>query len=126
MEPQQVEKLKHWFDDYVVGFYGNDEFVNAHIKLKDTHSRRTCKEMLYLVDGLGLTDNQKRIAEVIALFHDVGRFEQFSKYRTYSDHVSVNHSQLGLDVISRTKVFDILDEGEKQGILDRISALWSS
>ena len=48
MEQEQLEKLRAWFDDYVAGFYGDDDFLNANIKLKEEHSRRTCEEMLYL------------------------------------------------------------------------------
>ena len=114
MKQGQLEKFRAWFDDYVAGFYGDDEFVNANIKLKEQHSRRTCQEMLYLAEELGLSDNQKRIAEVTALFHDIGRFEQFVRYRTYNDPRSVNHCLLGLDVLGRTKVLDGLEEKERQ------------
>jgi len=114
MEQQQVENFRLWFDDYVNQFYGDDQYVNANLELKDNHSRRTCQETLHLAGELGLTDNQRRIAEVIALFHDIGRFEQFIKYRTYNDVRSVNHCLLGLDVLRRTKVLDSIDEKEKE------------
>jgi hypothetical protein len=114
MEQKQLEKFRAWFDDYVAEFYGNDEFVNANIKLKEQHSRRTCEEMLYLAKELGLSDNQKRIAEVIAIFHDIGRFEQFVRYRTYNDPRSVNHCLLGLDVLRRMKMLDGLERKERQ------------
>jgi hypothetical protein len=114
MEQGQLEKFRAWFDKYVAGFYGNDEFVNANIKLKEEHSRRTCEEMLYLADELELSENQKQTAEVIALFHDIGRFEQFTIYRTYNDPRSVNHCLLGLDVLGRTKVLDELKKKERQ------------
>jgi len=114
MERDKIEKFRAWFDDYVAGFYGDDEFVNANIKLKEEHSRRTCEEMLYLAEELRLSDEQKQTAEVIALFHDIGRFEQFVKYRTYNDPKSVNHCLLGLDVLHRTKVLNGLEEKESQ------------
>ena len=114
MRQEKLEQFKKWFDDYVAGFYGDDEFVNANVKLKEEHSRRTCEEMRYLTNELGLTANQRRIAVAIALFHDIGRFKQFVKYRTYNDHRSVNHCLLGLEVLRETKVFESLKEKEKQ------------
>jgi hypothetical protein len=114
MEQEQLEKFKVWFDNYVAGFYGDDEFINANIKLKDKHTWRTCEEMLYLGGQLGLSGNQMRVAEVIALFHDIGRFEQFVRFRTYNDPRSLNHCLLGLDVLRRTKVLDVLDSHERQ------------
>jgi HD superfamily phosphohydrolase YqeK len=112
MEQRQLEKLKVWFDDYVAGFYGDDEYTNANIKLKEEHTRRVCEETLYLADELGLKRNQKRIAEVIAIFHDIGRFEQFIKYQTYHDPKSVNHCQLALEVLNDTKVLDGIENKE--------------
>ncbi|MHC4461933.1 MAG: HD domain-containing protein [Planctomycetota bacterium] len=114
MEQRQLEKFSAWFDDYVAGFYGDEEAVNVNLKLKEEHSRRVCEEMLYLVEELDLADNQKRIAEVIALFHDIGRFVQFIKYRTYSDVRSVNHCLLGLKVLREAKVFEAVERKERQ------------
>ncbi len=114
MKQEQLEKFKAWFDDYVAGFYGDDEFINANIKLKDEHSRRTCQEMLELADELGLSAGKRRTAEAVALLHDIGRFEQFVKYRTYNDPRSVNHCLLGLEVLRRMRVLGELEDEERQ------------
>ena len=114
MEQEQLEKFKAWFGDYVAGFYGNDQFINANIELKEEHSWRTCEQMRYLADELKLSDNQRQIAEVISLFHDIGRFEQFIKYRTYNDPGSVDHCLLGLEVLRRAKVFEVLESEERE------------
>jgi len=114
MKPKQVENYKKWFNKYVCEFYGDDEFVNANIRLKDDHSKRVCEEMDYLTNQLQLSENQKRIAQVIAILHDIGRFEQFIKYRTYNDPRSVNHCLLGLEVLRNTKILDGIDGQERQ------------
>lgn len=114
MEQEQLEELKAWFDDYVAGFYGDDEFVNANLRLKEEHTRRTRDETLELAEELGLTDNQKRIADAIALLHDVGRFEQFAKYRTYNDSRSVNHCLLGVEVLRQRKVLEKVERKERE------------
>lgn len=114
MEQEQLKKFRAWFDDYVAGFYGDDEFINANLKLKEDHTQRTCDQMLYLTKELGLSDEQIRLAEVIALFHDIGRFEQFIKYFTYNDPQSVNHCLLGLKVLRKKKVLETLDAEERR------------
>jgi len=114
MEQGQLEKLRAWFDSYVAGFYGEDAYVNANLKLKEDHSRRTCDEMRYLAEELSLNDNQMRVAELIALLHDIGRFGQFVKYKTYNDTRSEDHCLLGLKVLCETKVLDGIDKKEKQ------------
>ena len=113
LKQTQLDKFRIWFDDYVAGFYGDDETVNANVTLKEDHSHRTCKEMLYLAGELGLDENQKLISQTIALLHDVGRFEQFAKYRMYSDAKSVDHCRLGLEVLEKNRVLDGVDLQEK-------------
>ena len=107
MDDEQLQDIHKWFFEYVSEFYCDDEFLNANYKLKDKHSRAVCGEMLYLADSLGLGENQRRIAETIGLLHDIGRFEQFRKYRTYNDPHSVNHSELGVRIL---KEHDLLCE----------------
>jgi hypothetical protein len=118
MEQEQLEQLKGWFYDYVSGFYGENEFVNANIELKERHTRQTCEEMLQLARELGFSENQQRTAEAISLLHDVGRFEQFEKYRTYNDPRSVNHCILGVEVLRQTGVLESLD-AEERGLIER-------
>ena len=112
MRQENVENMKAWFRDYVAGFFGNDEFVNSNIRMKEQHTWRTCEEILLLARRLELSVNQKRIAELIALLHDIGRFKQFSQYRTYDDSRSVDHSMLGLEVLAETNVLQSVDPTE--------------
>jgi hypothetical protein len=114
LEQAHLDKFRSWFDDYVAGFYGKDETINANIKLKEDHSHRTCKEILYLVEELGLDENQKLISHAIALLHDVGRFEQFLKYRMYSDAKSVDHCRLALEVLEKNRVLNGIELEEKK------------
>lgn len=114
MNRQQTDKIKTWFDGYVAGFYGGDEYVNANIKLKDVHSRRVCGEIRYLAEALALSENHNAIAKAIGLLHDVGRFEQFKRYRTYKDHESVNHCTLGVEILRQSDLLGDLDPAERQ------------
>ena len=114
MTKQQLEQFKKWFYSYVAGFYGDDDLTNDNIRLKEDHTRRMCADTIIIADGLGLNDEQKIIAETISLLHDVGRFKQFIKYRTYNDVGTENHSLLGLKVLAENKILDGLDRHEKE------------
>ena len=120
MTREQLEQLKKWFYDYAAGFYGKDELTNDNIRLKEDHSRRTCADILLIADQLGLEDERKFLAETAALFHDVGRFEQFMKYRSYNDVGTENHSLLGLKVLVENKVLDCLAQREREIIEEAI------
>jgi hypothetical protein len=114
MNKEQLTEFRAWFDKFVAGFYGDDEYINANIKMKEEHSVRVCSEMLYLADELRLDGNQRLLAETISLFHDVGRFPQFTKYQTYNDPKSTNHCLLGLEVLQKENILSQLADGEKQ------------
>ena len=116
MDQNQLDRFKRWFDDYSNRFLGSDEYVNANLKLKQEHTKRTCQEIVLLAEELALDANQVRIAELIALFHDVGRFPQFAEHRTFHDPRSVNHCQLGVDVLNREGILDSLRDEERQWV----------
>ncbi len=120
VEKAQLEKLKRWFGDYVAGFYGKDDYVNANLKLKEKHTRKTCIEMQWLAGELELDENNSLIAETIALLHDVGRFEQFINHRTYHDGRSTNHALLTLEVLERCGMLEGFQPEEKNIITEAI------
>lgn len=114
MQKQDLEQFHAWFDGYVSTFYGDDEYINTNLKLKEEHSRLVCEQARYLADELKLSENQSLLAETIAIFHDVGRFEQFVKYKTYNDPRSINHNELAIEVLEKNKVLDVLDRRETE------------
>jgi len=116
MQQEQLDRLKRWFDEFSDRYLGDDDFVNANLRLKKQHTWHVCDESLFLADELALDENQRRIAELIGLFHDVGRFPQFAQYRTYSDPRSVDHSRLGVEVLRTEGVLDVLSSEERQWV----------
>jgi HD superfamily phosphohydrolase YqeK len=118
MTTEQFEKLVRWFGDYVQRFYSQagDEYLNNNLRLKEMHTHRVCGETRLLAEALKLSDNDARIAETIALLHDIGRFEQFKKYRTYKDTASEDHSAIGLRVMNEEGVLEDFDPQERTRI----------
>jgi len=114
MRKEQLDFFKRWFDDYVAGFYGDDEHVNANLKLKENHTYAVCDEMRYLTGCLDIGEKDCLIAQTTALFHDVGRFEQFVKYGTYNDLRSENHCELALDLLRQHGVLNELEDRERK------------
>ncbi len=69
------------FDKYVSDY----DFNVPGIRYKYTHSYRVEKLMKRLATRLNLTEEEMKIAELIGLLHDIGRFEQIRKYGLSSD-----------------------------------------
>jgi putative nucleotidyltransferase with HDIG domain len=116
MESYSLDNFKRWFEAYTSRFLGEDECINAHVRMKQEHTRRTCEETLILAEQLALDGHQKQIAEVVALFHDVGRFPQFAEYRTFNDTRSIDHSRLGVEILRREGVLDVLRREDRQWV----------
>jgi putative nucleotidyltransferase with HDIG domain len=102
-----------WFRSYVKCFYSEDPKTKENIRLKEEHTLRVCKEILRLGKALNLNTNALRLAETIALFHDIGRFEQFKTYGTFDDSRSENHATLGLKVLKATNILSRLTKTEQ-------------
>jgi HD superfamily phosphohydrolase YqeK len=120
MQKSDLKRYTDWFYEYIAGFYGDDDYINANLELKKVHTGYVVEEARYIAGGIGLDENDSLIAETVGLMHDVGRFEQFVKYRTYSDRKSISHSDLAVDIIRAEGVLDGLDEGEREIILSAV------
>jgi hypothetical protein len=116
MELHQLQELKHWFENFSNSFFDADDFINSHLQLKCDHTWRTCNEIRRLAAAIPLNENQTRIAESIALLHDVGRFPQFARYRTFNDAISVDHGALAVDRIRQDRALESLDAEERNWI----------
>lgn len=83
-----LEKLKLAFDKYV----SNYDMSIKEISLKYYHSYKVMNLMEELAIKLDLDDEEIKLAKVIGLLHDIGRFEQFNKYQTLRDSDSSDHA----------------------------------
>ena len=121
MTQDDVQFFRSWFEEYTQSYPSEDVEVEANLRYKKEHSLRVRDYMLTLGRDLQLDTNQMLLAEVIGLFHDVGRFEQYVKYHTFKDHESEDHAELGLLVLEREQIFSgRVSELEKKIILTAI------
>jgi hypothetical protein len=113
MNASQLDDLVAWFDSYVEPFLATDEEGVKNIQLKIVHTRKVCEAMALLSDGEGLSENESLIASVVALLHDVGRFPQYRRWRTFLDSDSDNHARLAIDVIREENILAGIDQSEQ-------------
>ena len=101
---QRLEPYVEWFESYVQSFmHGTEEDVK-YIALKHDHTLRVLENATLITNSLSLDEEQRYVALLGALFHDVGRFVQYETYRTFSDKNSVNHGLLGSRILKRENV----------------------
>jgi putative nucleotidyltransferase with HDIG domain len=104
MDQDNVNTIRSWFSGYCRSFYSPDEEFQKNIVLKEEHTFRVCANTEKICREESLDDEAILLAEVIALLHDVGRFEQYRQFKTFRDSISVNHAELGAQILEDYEV----------------------
>jgi hypothetical protein len=117
LDARTIDDLKAWFAAYVAAFTSKNGELQRNFHLKKEHTERVCAEIVGLGRQLGLGVEHLRLAEITALFHDLGRFEQYARYGTFADSRSVDHAQLGVEILREKKVLAGLEDGVRDLVL---------
>mgnify|MGYP000444064601 CR=1 FL=1 len=88
-------KAKRAFKAYVENY----DIENPNIALKISHTYRTMEVARKIAEDLGLNEENIKLAELIGLLHDIGRFEQIKRYNTFSDRKSIDHGDFGVELL---------------------------
>ncbi|MUM77043.1 HD domain-containing protein [Pseudodesulfovibrio sp. F-1] len=86
-----VAVLRSFAESHLTG--GPDD---ALILLKLEHSLRVFDNAGHILDAEGVKGRMADLARLAALYHDMGRFPQYARYRTFNDRDSANHARLGV------------------------------
>ena len=94
-------------------YAGNYDLDDSNIKLKYDHSLRVMNLSNKYSKILGFSEDDVKLATLIGLLHDIGRFEQLKVYNTFSDSISIDHASYGIKVLFEDgiiKNFDCKEE----------------
>ena len=120
MDRNDLSYFRTWFSDYCRSFYSRNAEDQRNIILKERHTHNVCRNIVRVAEEESLTSGETLLAETTALFHDIGRFEQYARYKTFRDNISVNHATLGEKILSETGLLKILPEREQGLVLQAI------
>ncbi|MFW5734657.1 MAG: HD domain-containing protein [Oceanidesulfovibrio sp.] len=106
---EHLDRFRSYTDRYL-----DDSVVEDHkpIALKIEHSLRVLENASLIIDAPDSLDavgtmpagglggfSYPALVRLAALYHDIGRFEQFRRYGTFHDKKSENHARLGVKVL---------------------------
>ena len=74
----------------------------APMDLKLDHTMRVLANAQNIVEREAFSPIVCRCCLLAALYHDIARFEQYLRYRTFKDRVSINHGRFGVQLIKET------------------------
>ncbi len=120
MQECDLQRLSRWFHAYAESFYTPEAEDRMNISLKIEHTRHVRENIAEIAGEHAGSAEKTRLAEAVALLHDVGRFPQYARYGTFRDSDSVNHGRLGAGVLQEHGVLDGLPASDREVILDSV------
>ena len=88
-----------FFDTYTKQF----DLDNPRLSYKYFHSIRVMDNMVMLAKSMHLSAKDIELAKYIGLFHDLGRFEQYTKYESFNDH-NLDHGTYAADYLKENHI----------------------
>ena len=103
-ETNQQPKLNNMFKDAknnFINFINNNyDLNNDKIKHKLNHTLHVVDNTEYLCNKMNIDNENKQIALIIALLHDIGRFDQVKKLNNFrEDTNNYDHATLGVKLL---------------------------
>lgn len=91
------EKAKSRFDKFISDNYDpSDERISGKVD----HTFNVVKMVEYIADDLKLNNEDRELAKLIALLHDIGRFAQAKEFASFREDLgSVDHATLGVKIL---------------------------
>ena len=104
-----VNNAKRVFKEYV----SNYNLQDGKIALKVAHILRVSELSKKIATSLNLSEEDIKLAELIGLLHDIGRFEQVRRYNTFIDKISINHGEYGARILFEDNLIEKFNVDEK-------------
>ncbi len=116
MKAEEYRMFEQKYIEYAEPYFLKSAKLEGGLRIKFDHSFRVKNRMIEIID----IDHEsgyefdKCLASAIGLYHDIGRYRQLFEYGTFKDSDSVDHGDLGYEVIKQEGVLSELSEIEEQ------------
>lgn len=90
-----LESVKNVFKEYVNTYDMSEEMI----ELKYKHSYNVMEYCVLIAESLKLSEEEVKLAGLIGLLHDIGRFEQWRVYKTFLDKKSLDHGDYSIKML---------------------------
>ncbi len=88
-----------WFERYAAKERALETEDPGPMDLKLAHTMHVVDNARHIVESEAFPPDIAHEALLAALYHDIARFEQYLRYRTFRDRVSVDHGRFGVRIL---------------------------
>ena len=110
------------FHRYVNTFVNDDGKMAVPVEQKLLHTEEVCTITEQLSEKEQVTELDRFRFSVCALFHDLSRFEQYTRFRTFRDADSFDHGDKSAELMLSGGFIAELSDSEKDLIATAIRA----
>ena len=90
------------------------------IDLKIRHTYGVVKASEYIANKLNLSNEDIELAKLIALLHDIGRFEQIKQSDSFIDNKDMDHAVLGNDILFKNNLIrNFIEDTQYDNIISK-------
>ena len=98
----KIEEAYKLFNDYVKDY----DTTNPKVELKIKHTYSVVNKARAIAESLNIEQSEIDLACLIALLHDIGRFEQLRIYNSFYDNLTVDHADFGVKLLFEDKLIE--------------------
>ena len=88
------DSAKQVFEKYLDGY----DRENDKVRLKIVHTYGVVAQSTAVAERMGLSAEDKELARIIALLHDIGRFEQLRRFDSFQPD-TMDHASYGVEIL---------------------------
>lgn len=111
-----MKKIITSFNSYVKRY----DLKIKELMEKYHHTFRVMENIKELAKSVNLNEDDIYLACVIAIYHDIARFKQFSEYSTFYDEKSFDHGLIGKEILEEENLLHSFNEEDKNIILNSV------
>jgi uncharacterized domain HDIG len=109
-----IEKAKEEFEKYLEK-YNNKSDLGFELKL--VHTYHVVENAVEIAKNLNLSEEDTALAELIALLHDIGRFEEINVFKRF-DSVGFDHAEYGIKLLFENNLIrDFIEDNSYDEII---------
>ena len=92
-----VDSAKRVFEEYLDGY----DRENDKVRLKIVHTYGVAAQSTAIAERMRLSAEDRELAQIIALLHDIGRFEQLRQFDSFGPE-TMDHASYGVELLFGT------------------------
>lgn len=120
MEKKIFQRCVTWFDDHVNRYRELAGDDGKMVDRKQRHTMRVLDHVREIIKESGANPELCVAMEIAALLHDVGRFPQIVKVKTFDDQAGYNHAEAGARLLMESELLDPLPAQMRGVILSAV------